>query len=152
MMISTRGRYALRVLIDLCRNGGAGFISIKEVAKRQGISFKYLERIMQTLCQAGLVDSAPGRSGGYRLAIDAASCTVGEILRITEKTLAPVACLGKNGHECNRASSCPTLPMWKKFYELANTFFDGVSIADLVKNEEEHVALPSNPEDFTTNC
>lgn len=133
MMISTRGRYALRVMIDLARNAGAGFVSIKEVAKRQGISFKYLERIMQILGQAGLVASAPGRRGGYRLALDAEACSVGEILRATEGTLAPVACLANEGQECQRASACPTLPMWQKFNTMANTFFDRVSIADLIE-------------------
>lgn len=140
MMISTRGRYALRVMIDLACNAGKGFVSIKEVAQRQEISFKYLERIMQILCRAGLVNSAPGRRGGYRLSRDPASCSVGEILRATEGTLAPVACLDSNAKDCKRAPACPTLPMWKKFNELANSFFDGVSIADLLQPQNTEAA------------
>lgn len=152
MMISTRGRYALRVMIDLARNADAGFISIKEVAKRQGISFKYLERIMQILGQAGLVASAPGRHGGYRLALDAGACSVGEILRATEGTLAPVACLANEARECERAPICPTLPMWQKFNTIANTFFDGVSLADLIKPAAQADFLSGNHDGLGSKC
>lgn len=150
MMISTRGRYAIRVMIDLAANAGTGFVSIKEIARRQAISFKYLERIMQILGRAGLVASTPGRRGGYRLAMDASSCTVGKILRATEKTLAPVACLVNDAQPCKRAPGCPTLPMWKEFNALANAFFDNVSIADLLQPAARPNILVSPLASFTS--
>lgn len=135
MMISTRGRYALRVLVDIARNAGEGYAPMKDVAARQEISLKYLERIMPALARANLVITAPGRGGGYRLARPPQECRVGEILRLTEGTLAPVACLAPDAEECQRAAICSTLPMWKKFNELANAFFDGISLADLIGQE-----------------
>lgn len=131
MMISTRGRYALRVLVDLACHAKGGFVPMKEVAERQEISLKYLERIMPVLTRNGLVTAAPGRGGGYRLARNPAECRVGEVLRLTEGTLAPVSCIGGASEGCKRAPDCATLPMWKKFNDLANNFFDGISIADL---------------------
>lgn len=133
MMISTRGRYALRVLLDLAQYAGPRYVPMREVANRQEVSLKYLERILPILVQNGLVEAAPGRRGGYRLARKPADCNIGEILRLTEGTLAPVACL-QGGNECHRAPDCLTLPMWKKFDALANSFFDALSIADLLKS------------------
>lgn len=135
MLISTRGRYALRALVDLAQHRDKGFVPMWEVAERQGISLKYLERIMPLLTRNGLVTGASGRKGGYRLAKDPRDCRVGDILRLTEGTLAPVACLGPAAEACSRASDCATLPMWRQFHELTNSFFDKITIAALAAGE-----------------
>ena len=132
-MISTRGRYALRVMIDLAEHGGGDFVPMKEVAARQEISLKYIERIMPLLTKENLVEGQHGK-GGYRLCRSPEDYSVGEILRITEGELAPVACLERGAKPCPRAAECRTLPMWKKYYAMTNEFFDGISIADLMKN------------------
>lgn len=132
-MISTRGRYALRVMIDLAEHGG-DFVPMKEVAARQEISLKYIERIMPLLTKENLVEGLHGKGGGYRLCRPPEDYSVGEILRITEGELAPVACLERGAKPCPRAAECRTLPMWKKYYAMTNEFFDGISIADLMKN------------------
>ena len=133
-MISTRGRYALRVMIDLAEHGGGDFVPVKEVAARQEISLKYIERIMPLLTKENLVEGQHGKGGGYRLCRPPEDYSVGEILRITEGELAPVACLERGAKPCPRAAECRTLPMWKKYYAMTNEFFDGISIADLMKN------------------
>ncbi len=133
-MISTRGRYALRVMIDLAEHGGGDFVPMKEVAARQEISLKYIERIMPLLTKENLVEGLHGKGGGYRLCRPPEDYSVGEILRITEGELAPVACLECGAKPCPRAAECRTLPMWKKYYAMTNEFFDGISIADLMKN------------------
>ena len=133
-MISTRGRYALRVMIDLAEHGGGDFVPMKEVAARQEISLKYIERIMPLLTKENLVEGQHGKGGGYRLCRPPEDYSVGEILRITEGGLAPVACLECGAKPCSRAAECRTLPMWKKYYAMTNEFFDGISIADLMKN------------------
>ena len=133
-MISTRGRYALRVMIDLAEHGGGDFVAMKEVAARQEISLKYIERIMPLLTKENLVEGLHGKGGGYRLCRPPEDYSVGEILRITEGELAPVACLECGAKPCPRAAECRTLPMWKKYYAMTNEFFDGISIADLMKN------------------
>lgn len=133
-MISTRGRYALRVMIDLAEHGGGDFVPMKEVAARQEISLKYIERIMPLLTKENLVEGLHGKGGGYRLCRPPEDYSVGEILRATEGGLAPVACLECGAKPCPRAAECRTLPMWKKYYAMTNEFFDGISIADLMKN------------------
>ena len=133
-MISTRGRYALRVMIDLAEHGGGDFVPMKEVAARQEISLKYIERIMPLLTKENLVEGQHGKGGGYRLYRPPEDYPVGEILRATEGGLAPVACLECGAKPCPRAAECRTLPMWKKYYAMTNEFFDGISIADLMKN------------------
>lgn len=135
MLISTRGRYALRMLVDLARNAGEGFVPMREVAERQGISLKYLERILTILNQSGLIIGSPGRGGGYRLAKSPEECRVGDVLRLTEGSLAPVACLAPDSETCSRAPYCSTLPMWKQFHDITNTFFDRITIASLVEHE-----------------
>lgn len=133
MMISTRGRYALRVMIDLAEHETDGYIPMKEVAKRQDISLKYLERILPVLVKNGLVEGVHGKGGGYRLSRKPEACTVGEILRLTEGNLAPVACLGCSAEPCEKKSACKTLSMWTEFHRLTNEYFDGITIADLSK-------------------
>ena len=133
MKISTRGRYALRVMIDLAEQNLDAFIPLKEVAERQEISRKYLESIAQVLSKAGLIEGAHGKGGGYKLTRSPADYTVAEILRLTEGSLAPVACLEGATNECLRADSCRTLPMWTEFERLVNDYFEGITVADLAK-------------------
>ena len=132
MMISTKGRYALRVMIDLAEHSGGGYMPLRDVAERQQISEKYLESIIVILSKAGYLDGLRGKGGGYRLTRAASDYTVGSILRLTEGSLAPVACLGGDEMKCERAASCRTLPMWKKFYEITNEYFDSITLADLM--------------------
>lgn len=134
MKISTRGRYALRVMIDLAEHNSGGFLPLKEIALRQEISQKYLEGIMTDLSKAGLLEGQHGKGGGYRLSRAPEDYTVGEILRLTEGDLAPVSCLEAGAAPCGRSNRCETLPMWKDFYRLVNSFFDGITLADLAKN------------------
>ncbi|MBQ4165051.1 MAG: Rrf2 family transcriptional regulator [Oscillospiraceae bacterium] len=135
MMISTRGRYALRVMIDLAEHNADSYIPMKEVAQRQGISLKYLERILPVLVKNGLVEGVQGKGGGYRLSRAPDVCTVGEILRLTEGDLAPVACLGCQAEPCEKRDSCKTLSMWSEFHRLTNDYFDSVTLADLVNGK-----------------
>lgn len=132
-MISTRGRYALRVLIDLAEHRNGSYIPMKDVADRQDISLKYLERIVPVLTQSGLIEGVHGKGGGYRLVKAPDECRVGDILRLTEGDLAPVACLAPGAKPCARAADCRTLAMWQKFYTLINDYFDGITVADLMK-------------------
>ena len=132
MMISTRGRYALRVIIHLAEHSDEGYIPMKEVAEKQGISLKYLERILPVLVKNGLVEGVHGKGGGYRLCRKPKDYSVGEILRLTEGDLAPVACLGSCAEPCGKSSSCKTIKMWSEFYRLTNEYFDGISILDLL--------------------
>ncbi len=133
MMISTRGRYALRVMIDLAENSDGSYLAMKEVAQRQGISLKYLERILPLLVDGGLVEGLRGKGGGYRLTRDPGEYPIGEILRQTEGDLAPVACLEKGARPCERAANCQTLPLWKELDALVNGFLDSKTLADLIQ-------------------
>ena len=134
-MISTRGRYALRVLIDLAEHNGDRYVPMKDVAARQGLSLKYLERILPTLTKAKLIEGVHGKGGGYRLTRQPEDYTVGEILRLTEGDLAPVSCLAPDAPPCSRAAECRTLKLWKDYYDLTNRYFDGVTVADLVGSD-----------------
>lgn len=134
MMISTKGRYALRVLIDLAEHQGEGCIPMKDVAARQGISLKYLEKIMPILA-GRLVEGQKGKGGGYRLSRPPEECRVGEVLRLMEGDLAPVACLEGGAEPCLRAAQCRTVGMWRRFHRLINDYFDGISLADLMREK-----------------
>ncbi|MBQ7980526.1 MAG: Rrf2 family transcriptional regulator [Oscillospiraceae bacterium] len=138
MMISTRGRYALRVLIDLAEHNDGKYIPMKDVAERQGLSLKYLERILPVLTKNKLVIGVHGKGGGYRLGRNPEEYKVGEILRLTEGNLAPVSCLECDAEPCERASECRTLQMWQGFFKLTNEYFDGITIADLMKTDVAH--------------
>ena len=133
MLISTRGRYALRVLLDLAENQADGYIPMKTVATRQGLSLKYMEQIMPVLSKNKYVEGVQGKGGGYRLAGRPETYRVGDILRLTEGDLAPVACAGCTDQPCERAADCRTLPMWVEFQALVNNYFDGITLADLMK-------------------
>ena len=138
MMISTKGRYALRVMIDLAENFGKGYVPMKEVAERQNISLKYLERILPVLTRNKLIEGVQGKGGGYRLTADPGRYRVGDILRLTEGDLAPMACLGCDADACERAAACKTLPMWSEFHRLTNAYFDGILLSDFVKSLESN--------------
>lgn len=133
MMISTRGRYALRVLIDLAEHENDGYVPMKDVAGRQELSLKYLERILPVLTKNGFVEGVHGKGGGYRLCKPADSYRIGDILRLTEGTLAPVACLEDGAEPCVRKQECRTLPMWQKLDVMINDFFNGITLADLIR-------------------
>lgn len=133
MIVSTRGRYALRVMVDLAEHPTEEYIPLREIAQRQEISEKYLESILKMLVREKIVVGLRGKGGGYRLSRAPEEYTVGEILRCTEDSLAPVACLEECDDRCPRASGCRTLPMWEKLNALVNNFFDGITIADLAE-------------------
>jgi Rrf2 family transcriptional regulator, iron-sulfur cluster assembly transcription factor len=134
-MITTRGRYALRVMLDLAQNRSDKYIPMKDVAARQEISLKYIERIVPALTKAGLLEGVHGKGGGYRLTRTPDSYTVGEILRATEGDLAPVSCLASGAAPCARAAECKTLGMWKKYNDITNEYFDGITLQDLLGTE-----------------
>lgn len=131
MKISTRGRYALRVMIDLAEHTDGNYIPLKDIAVRQEISQKYLESIMLELSKAGLVDGRHGKGGGYKLNRAPEKYNAWEILQITEGDLAPVSCLDCNAASCERAPKCKTLPMWTNFYNLTKEYFNGITLLDL---------------------
>ena len=132
MLVSTKGRYALRVMLELAQSQPDTYMPLPLIAQRQGISEKYLESIIAVLSKAGLVDGLRGKGGGYRLTRPTADYSVGEILRLTEGSLAPVTCLEGAENPCPRAGECTTLPMWQKLDDLINTYLDGVSLSDLL--------------------
>ncbi len=132
MIVSTKGRYALRVMIDLAEHPAEGYIPLREIAQRQEISEKYLEIILKSMVRENLLIGQRGKGGGYRLNREPGQYTVGEILRCTEDSLAPVSCLEASHSKCRRASECRTLPMWEKLDKLVNDYFDGITLADLL--------------------
>jgi len=135
MKISTRGRYALRVMVDIAEHSGGDYIALKEIAARQNISLKYLEGIMTSLSKAGLIDGAHGKGGGYRLNKSADDYSLREILTVTETDLAPVACLEQGASKCPIADNCRTVGMWKELNELINNFFEKKKLSDLMNEE-----------------
>ena len=139
MMISTRGRYAVRVMLDLAIHDTGEYIKVKQIAKRQDISEKYLEQIIAILQKAGYVHSVRGAQGGYRLAKEPKDYTVGMILRLTEGSLSPVACLSSDENECERCDTCDTLAVWKELEQAINNVVDHVTIADLLEKHQERV-------------
>lgn len=135
MKISTKGRYAVRVMLDLAKHNTGECIKVKEIAERQGVSEKYLEQIIGVLNKAGYVKSVRGAQGGYRLVKEPGEYTVGMILRLTEGSLAPVACLETDAEACDRVDTCETLAVWKELQNAINRVVDGVTIADLMYSE-----------------
>lgn len=136
MKISTKGRYALRLMADVATHDQDGFVSLKDVAGRQEISLKYLEQIAGMLSRAGLLQSGRGAQGGYRLARKPEEYTVGCILRLTEGDLAPVACLEGVGNHCQRCIECPTVDFWTGLYQVVNEYIDQYTLADLLAEQE----------------
>ncbi len=136
MKISTKGRYALRLMIDLAQHDAGGYIPLRDISRRAEISSKYLEQIVVQLSRAGFVTSTRGAQGGYQLARHPSEYTVGDILRITEGSLAPVACLEHEPIDCARANECITLDFWRGLYDVINQYVDSVTLDELVSNEK----------------
>jgi len=134
MMISTKGRYALRVMIDLTEHNNGEYIPLKEIADRQEISEKYLESIISVLTKADYLSGLRGKGGGYKLTRLPEQYTIGSILKLTEGSLAPVACLECSPNRCERSAECRTLPMWTKFGKMIDDFFENITLADLAKS------------------
>lgn len=132
MLISTKGRYALRVMIELAEHKSDEYVPLKVIAEKQGISIKYLENIIPVLSKAGIIDGLKGKGGGYRLNRSPKEYSVGDILRLTEGTLVPVACLDCKPNKCEKAVSCRTLPMWEGLDAVISNYLDNYSIADLI--------------------
>ena len=138
-MISTKGRYALRVMVDLAEHQGEGYLPLKEIAQRQEISEKYLESILKVLVAHKLLAGLRGKGGGYRLTRTPEEYTVGSILRLTEDSMAPVACLEPGAKACEHASECRTLTLWKGLDKVINDYLDNITIADLIHtNPDEY--------------
>ena len=133
-MISTKGRYAIRVMIDLAEHRGSGYTPLKDVAERQSISKKYLEIIVRDLVGGDLISGISGKGGGYRLNRDPEDISVGEILDLTEGSLSAVACLSDGCEPCPRAAECQTLPMWSEYDKLTHDFFNGKKLREKTKN------------------
>ena len=132
MLVSTKGRYALRVMVELACHSREEYVPLRTIAQQQSISEKYLESILTVLSKAGVIDGLRGKGGGYRLNREAKDYSVGEILRLAEGTLAPVSCLDCKPNKCERAASCRTLPMWEKLNTLISNYLYSVSLADLI--------------------
>ena len=135
MIVSTKGRYALRVMVHFALHGEGRYIPLKEIAESEGISQKYLESIMTTLSKADFVDAVHGKGGGYRLNRTAGEYTVGSILKLTEGSLAPVSCTSQGAAACSRSSCCHAPPMWEKLEKMIDEFFEGITLEDLCKTE-----------------
>ena len=135
MIVSTKGRYALRVMVYLAQRGDGEFIPLKEIAESEGISQKYLETIMSTLSKAEFVDAVHGKGGGYRLNRPAEGYTIGGILKLTEGSLATVSCTTQGPSACSRSTCCSTLPMWEKLDRMIDEFFEGITLADLLREK-----------------
>ncbi|WP_408071960.1 RrF2 family transcriptional regulator [Butyrivibrio sp. JL13D10] len=131
-MFSTKGRYALRVMIDLAQQNSSDYIPLKDIADRQDISKKYLEIIAKEMVKGGLIVGASGKHGGYKLLRDPSEYSVGEIIELMEGTFSPVICLEENAEECPRVDKCKTVKMWKEFYEMERTYFYEKKISDLL--------------------
>ena len=135
MLISTKGRYALRVMIDLAEHQAEGFIPLKVIAERQEISEKYLESIIKLLVKARLLNGVRGKGGGYQLTKAPEQYTVGSILRLTEDSLAPVSCLESGANACPRAAECRTLPLWQGLNKVISDYLDNITVADLMQRD-----------------
>ena len=136
MRISTKGRYALRMMVDLAEHRDEGYISLKDIAERQEISKKYLEQIVSVFHQSELIRANRGSMGGYMLAKPPSNCTVGEILRLTEGSLSPVAC-ADGPAECERSADCPTLLVWKGLSKVINEYLDSITLQDIIDKNRE---------------
>lgn len=133
-MISTKGRYALRVMMDLAENDNGAYIPLKDIAQRQEISKKYLEIIVKEMVKGGLITGASGKGGGYMLCRKPEDYSLGEIIELMEGSFAPVACLYDENYNCSRSNACQTLPLWKEYHKLVHDFFYDKKLTDLMKN------------------
>ena len=135
MIVSTKGRYALRVMVCLALRGEGDYIPLKEIAEEESISQKYLEAIMTTLSKAGFVDAVHGKGGGYRLNRKPDQYTIGSILKLTEGGLATVSCTTQGPSACSRSSCCKTLPMWEKLDKMVEDFFESITLQDILEEQ-----------------
>ena len=135
MKITTKGRYALRLLLDLAEHQNDGFVSLKDISDRQEISKKYLEQIVPMLSKVGILRTIRGNRGGYMLSVKPDELTVGDILRATEGSLAPVACLEYEPNVCDRSETCATLSVWSGLYKVVTEYLDGITLQDIIDNE-----------------
>lgn len=135
-MISTKGRYAIQVLIDLAENDAGAYIPLKDIAARQGISKKYLEIIVKDMVSGGLLTAASGKGGGYKLCRAPEAYPIGEVIELMEGPLAPVSCLAGGAAPCPRAAACQTLPLWAEYDKLTHDFFYGKRLSDLIRKPE----------------
>lgn len=140
MRISTKGRYAMRMLLDLAEHQGDGYVALKEIAARQGISKKYLEQIVPVLNRSDVLKTNRGYQGGYRLAKNPDQYTVGMILRLTEGSLAPVACAKQDPAECPRSTGCPMMPVWQGLGKVIDAYLDGITLQDILDRQRENCA------------
>lgn len=140
MKISTKGRYALRMLVDLAEHQNSGYISLKEIAERQNISKKYLEQIIPIFNKSNILKTVRGAQGGYKLARSPENYTVGEILRLTEGSLSPVDCADQDPVECEHSADCATLPIWKGLSKVINEYLDGITLQDVLDQKREFYA------------
>lgn len=143
MLVSSRGRYAMRMMIDIARHQGAGRVALREIGERQGISVKYLEQLARSLCAAGMLEGSRGQGGGYTLARSADDITAGEILRATEGSTAPVSCLAGD-EACPRQSDCETNSFWVGLNKLINAYVNGYTLTDLVNDSEGTGTTPGS--------
>lgn len=137
MKISTKGRYALRMLLDLAEHQNCGYISLKDIARRQNISKKYLEQIIPLLNKSGVLKTVRGAQGGYQLARAPEKYTIGEILRMTEGSLAPITCLEETSVTCERSIDCPMLPVWQGLFDVITEYLDGITLQDVLEQQKE---------------
>lgn len=137
MKISTKGRYALRMLVDLAEHQNDGYVALKDIANRQNISKKYLEQIVPVFNKSNILKTNRGFQGGYRLARTPDKYTVGEILRLTEGSLAPVACLDNDPNQCEKVADCATLPVWQGLYKVISEYLDGITLQDILDRQRE---------------
>ena len=136
MIVSTKGRYALRVMVGLAQREDT-YVPLKEIAEEEGISQKYLESIMTVLSKAGFVDAVHGKGGGYRLNRSPSQYTIGSILKLTEGSLAAVSCTSQGPAACSRSTCCQTKPMWDRLDKMIDDFFEGITVADLLKEGKQ---------------
>ena len=137
MMVSTKGRYALTVMVDLAKNAVDGYVSLADIAERENLSMKYLESIISMLNKGGMLESLRGKNGGYKLARDPSEYTVNEILLLTEGTLAPVNCIMQEGVECEKAATCSTLPLWAGLDGVIENYLSGITLEDVMSGNRK---------------
>ena len=137
MMVSTKGRYALTVMVDLAKNAVDGYVSLADIAERENLSMKYLESIISMLNKGGMLESLRGKNGGYKLARDPSEYTINEILLLTEGTLAPVNCIMQEGVECEKAATCSTLPLWAGLDGVIENYLSGITLEDVMNGNRK---------------
>ena len=137
MMVSTKGRYALTVMVDLAKNDGDDFVALSDISERENLSMKYLENIISILNKGGMLVSARGKNGGYKLARKPSEYNISEILLLTEGSLAPVNCIMQDGVQCEKAATCSTLPLWAGLDKVIDNYLGGITLEDIIKGNRK---------------